>query len=191
MPLGESRERFYRIEGKDADRGGGSRRATASTAASISSSRARNCPAKPFKSFKGRTYAAAVSPESAREIMAKLGISILIIRAEAVEAVAQELNEYRTIYKQVNGGRAAADDRGGMDLLQRAPTAREMAVKYIGGYWDTALRHTRWRRTFQQGQRLRIPHEQMAKNTKGNASASIGISGACRCGARPDVLQQD
>lgn len=32
----------------------------------------------PFKSFRGRTYAAAVSPESAR-IMAKLGIGILII----------------------------------------------------------------------------------------------------------------
>src|SRR5205085_941699 len=33
---------------------------------------------RPFKSFRGRTYAAAVSPESS-VIMAKLGIGILII----------------------------------------------------------------------------------------------------------------
>ena len=33
---------------------------------------------RPFKSFRGRTYAAAVSPESS-EIMARLGIGILII----------------------------------------------------------------------------------------------------------------
>ena len=38
---------------------------------------------KPFKSFKGRTYAAAVSPESS-EIMARLGVGILIIPPETV-----------------------------------------------------------------------------------------------------------
>jgi len=44
----------------------------------VNQPRARIRPA-PFKSFRGRTYAAAVSPESAR-IMAELGVGILIIR---------------------------------------------------------------------------------------------------------------
>jgi alkanesulfonate monooxygenase SsuD/methylene tetrahydromethanopterin reductase-like flavin-dependent oxidoreductase (luciferase family) len=96
---------------------------------------------KPFKSFKGRTYAAAVSPESAR-IMARLGIGILIIPQKPWDAVAQELSEYRQIYKQVNGGEALPTIAAGWVFCdQNADRAREMAVKYIGGYWQTALRH--------------------------------------------------
>ncbi|HUY37686.1 MAG TPA: LLM class flavin-dependent oxidoreductase [Candidatus Binataceae bacterium] len=96
---------------------------------------------KPFKSFKGRTYAAAVSPESAR-IMAKLGIGILIIPQKPWEAVAQELAEYRTIYKQVNGGEPLPTIAAGWTFCDKnRDRAREMAVKYIGGYWQTALRH--------------------------------------------------
>src|SRR6516162_2402584 len=96
---------------------------------------------KPFKSFKGRTYAAAISPESSR-IMAKLGIGILIIPQKPWEAVAQELSEYRTIYRQVNGGEPLPTIAAGWIFCdQSADRAREMAVKYIGGYWQTALRH--------------------------------------------------
>jgi alkanesulfonate monooxygenase SsuD/methylene tetrahydromethanopterin reductase-like flavin-dependent oxidoreductase (luciferase family) len=96
---------------------------------------------KPFKSFKGRTYAAAVSPESSR-IMAKLGIGILIIPQKPWDAVAQELTEYRQIYKQVNGGEALPTIAAGWVFCdENADRAREMAVKYIGGYWQTALRH--------------------------------------------------
>ena len=96
---------------------------------------------KPFKSFKGRTYAAAVSPESSR-IMAKLGIGILIIPQKPWEAVAQELGEYRQIYKQVNGGEPLPTIAAGWTFCDKnVDRAREMAVKYIGGYWQTALRH--------------------------------------------------
>ena len=41
---------------------------------------------EPFKSFRGRTYAAAVSPESAR-IMAELGIGLLVIPQKPWEHV--------------------------------------------------------------------------------------------------------
>jgi alkanesulfonate monooxygenase SsuD/methylene tetrahydromethanopterin reductase-like flavin-dependent oxidoreductase (luciferase family) len=96
---------------------------------------------KPFKSFKGRTYAAAVSPESAR-IMARLGIGILIIPQKPWEAVAQELGEYRTIYRQLNGGDPLPTIAAGWIYCDESvERAREMAVKYIGGYWETALRH--------------------------------------------------
>ena len=52
---------------------------------------------RPFKSFRGRTYAAAVSPESS-VIMAKLGIGLLIIPQKPWEMVANELNAYRRVY---------------------------------------------------------------------------------------------
>src|SRR5881396_696052 len=54
---------------------------------------------RPFKSFRGRTYAAAVSPESSR-IMAQLGIGILIIPQKPWELVAKELNDYRRVYSE-------------------------------------------------------------------------------------------
>src|SRR6185369_13305308 len=67
---------------------------------------------RPFKSFRGRTYAAAVSPESS-EIMAKLGIGILIIPQKPWEAVATELHAYRQIFRQVNGTDAPPPIVGG------------------------------------------------------------------------------
>jgi len=56
---------------------------------------------RPFKSFKGRTYAAAVSPESS-EIMAKLGIGLLVIPQKPWEAVITEMSNYKRIYREVN-----------------------------------------------------------------------------------------
>src|SRR5262249_33777105 len=89
----------------------------------------------------GRTYAAAVSPESAR-IMAKLGIGILIIPQKPWEAVAQELGEYRSIYRQVNGTDAPPTIAARRGVVgKNADRAHEMAMKWIGGYWQTALRH--------------------------------------------------
>src|SRR5215468_393985 len=55
----------------------------------------------PFKSFRGRTYAAAVSPESA-PIMARLGVGMLIIPQKPWREVAKELDAYRTTYRQEN-----------------------------------------------------------------------------------------
>src|SRR5712691_1596713 len=56
----------------------------------------------PFKSFRGRTYAAAVSPESV-PIMAELGVGMLIIPQKPWGEVAKELASYREIYRRVNG----------------------------------------------------------------------------------------
>src|SRR5436190_14167829 len=52
---------------------------------------------RPFKSFRGRTYAAAVTPESS-VIMAKLGIGILIIPQKPWEMVTSELGDYRRTF---------------------------------------------------------------------------------------------
>jgi alkanesulfonate monooxygenase SsuD/methylene tetrahydromethanopterin reductase-like flavin-dependent oxidoreductase (luciferase family) len=95
----------------------------------------------PFKSFKGRTYAAAVSPESVR-IMAQLGVGILIIPQKPWETVAAELDEYRGIYREVNGGEPPPTIAAGWTFCdENADRAHEMAARYIGGYWDTVIRH--------------------------------------------------
>jgi alkanesulfonate monooxygenase SsuD/methylene tetrahydromethanopterin reductase-like flavin-dependent oxidoreductase (luciferase family) len=96
---------------------------------------------RPFKSFKGRTYAAAVSPESS-EIMAKLGIGLLIIPQKPWEAVYQELDNYRTIYRKVNRTDAPPPVLAGWVFCDKdAKKAEAMAREYIGGYWQTVLKH--------------------------------------------------
>jgi alkanesulfonate monooxygenase SsuD/methylene tetrahydromethanopterin reductase-like flavin-dependent oxidoreductase (luciferase family) len=96
---------------------------------------------RPFRSFRGRTYAAAVSPESAH-IMAELGIGILIIPQKPWESLALELDDYRGTYRRVNGVEAPPPVVAGWTFCDEdEDRAREMAWKYIGGYWETVLRH--------------------------------------------------
>jgi len=96
---------------------------------------------RPFKSFRGRTYAAAVSPESS-EIMARLGIGLLIIPQKPWDMVAQELNAYRTIYREVNGTDAPPPIVGAwMYCDESADRAAEFGYKYIGAYWQSVVRH--------------------------------------------------
>ncbi len=95
----------------------------------------------PFKSFRGRTYAAAVSPESAR-IMAELGVGILIIPQKPWKEVAKELDAYRTIYREVNHAEAPRPIASGWTFCDEdAERAYEMARRYIGGYFQTVLDH--------------------------------------------------
>ncbi|HEV8583930.1 MAG TPA: LLM class flavin-dependent oxidoreductase [Methylomirabilota bacterium] len=95
----------------------------------------------PFKSFRGRTYAAAVSPESL-PIMARLGVGILIIPQKPWHEVAKELDTYRTVYRQINGVDAPPPISAGWTFCDAdAGRAREMARKYIGGYYQTVLDH--------------------------------------------------
>ncbi|HTG12592.1 MAG TPA: LLM class flavin-dependent oxidoreductase [Candidatus Eisenbacteria bacterium] len=95
----------------------------------------------PFKSFRGRTYAAAVSPESVR-IMAELGVGILIIPQKPWKEVARELEAYREVYRRVNGADAPPPISAGWTFCDPSGArAEEMARRYIGGYYQTVLDH--------------------------------------------------
>ncbi len=95
----------------------------------------------PFKSFRGRTYAAAVSPESVG-IMARLGIGILIIPQKPWDVVAAELQSYTTTYREVNGEEPPAPIAAGWVFCDEdAGRAEEMARRYIGGYWKSVVEH--------------------------------------------------
>jgi alkanesulfonate monooxygenase SsuD/methylene tetrahydromethanopterin reductase-like flavin-dependent oxidoreductase (luciferase family) len=96
---------------------------------------------RPFKSFRGRTYAAAVSPESSA-IMAKLGIGLLIIPQKPWEAVERELAAYRKTYREVNGADAPAPINAAWVICDEDEgRAREMAVRHIGAYWRSVVEH--------------------------------------------------
>jgi alkanesulfonate monooxygenase SsuD/methylene tetrahydromethanopterin reductase-like flavin-dependent oxidoreductase (luciferase family) len=96
---------------------------------------------RPFKSFRGRTYAAAVSPESA-EIMARLGIGILVIPQKPWDVVTSELKAYRSVYSEVNGTDAPPPIVAGWTICdESAERAEELARRYIAGYWQTVVRH--------------------------------------------------
>ncbi len=96
---------------------------------------------RPFKSFRGRSYAAAVSPESSI-IMAKLGIGILIVPQKPWDMVAKELGDYRRTFHEVNGTDAPPPICAGWTLCdENADRAQELAYRYIGGYWKTVVKH--------------------------------------------------
>jgi len=96
---------------------------------------------RPFKSFRGRTYAAAVSPESS-EIMAKLGIGILIIPQKPWELVVKELADYRSIFSRVNGMEAPPPIVAGWVFCDaNAERAEEHARRYIGAYYHSVIQH--------------------------------------------------
>jgi alkanesulfonate monooxygenase SsuD/methylene tetrahydromethanopterin reductase-like flavin-dependent oxidoreductase (luciferase family) len=96
---------------------------------------------RPFKSFRGRTYAAAVSPESS-QIMAKLGIGLLIIPQKPWDTVLKELGDYRRIYGEVNGTDAPPPIVAGWTFCDEDPgRAEELGRRYITEYWRSVVRH--------------------------------------------------
>jgi alkanesulfonate monooxygenase SsuD/methylene tetrahydromethanopterin reductase-like flavin-dependent oxidoreductase (luciferase family) len=95
----------------------------------------------PLKSFRGRTYAAAVSPES-MPIMARLGVGLLIIPQKPWDVVQQDFAVYHQVYREANGTQAPPPLCAGFCFVdESADRAEEMAYKYIGGYYQTAMRH--------------------------------------------------
>ena len=138
LPMDESRQRF--IESAEMLLTGLERGWCEYAGTYVKQPRADIRPA-PFKSFRGRTYAAAVSPESA-PIMAKLGVGMLIIPQKPWKEVATELDAYRTTYREVNGTEAPPPIAAGWTFCDdNAERAREMAHRYIGGYFESVLAH--------------------------------------------------
>ncbi len=95
----------------------------------------------PTRTFKGRTYAAAVSPESV-EIMAELGLGLLVIPQKPWEAVEKEVENYRIAFERKNRTAPPAPLIAGWTMCHSSEKeAEKLAKKYIGGYWQTVLDH--------------------------------------------------
>lgn len=95
----------------------------------------------PLRSFRGRTYAAAVSPES-MPIMARLGLGLLMIPQKPWDMVQKDFEVYHQAYREVNGTEPPPPLCAGFVFVdENADRGEEMAYKYIGGYYHTAMRH--------------------------------------------------
>jgi len=95
----------------------------------------------PFRSFRGRVYASSVSPESSR-IMATLGVGIMIIAQKPWDKTLADLEEYRGIYREVNGEEPPKPLLVSFTAVHEdAETAREMFERYIIGYCASTMGH--------------------------------------------------
>lgn len=127
----------------------------------------------PAMSFKGRTYAAAVSPESV-EIMARLGIGLLVIPQKPWDQVEQEIAAYKEIFKKINNAEPPAPIVAGWTMVDEdADRAYEKAREYIGGYWQTVLDHYNFDSNHLQGQKGYEYYGKFAENIK-----KTGVDGA-------------
>ncbi|MGD9601001.1 MAG: LLM class flavin-dependent oxidoreductase [Gammaproteobacteria bacterium] len=107
----------------------------------------------PFKTFKGRTYAAAVSPESV-EIMARLGVGLLVIPQKPWDQVQKEVADYNTVFESLHGHKPPAPlCAGWVFCASDRDRAYEYAKRYIGGYWETVLEHYRFHEDHLKGQK--------------------------------------
>jgi alkanesulfonate monooxygenase SsuD/methylene tetrahydromethanopterin reductase-like flavin-dependent oxidoreductase (luciferase family) len=95
----------------------------------------------PTRSFRGRTYASAVSPESI-EIMARLGVGLLLVPQKPWEVIIEEVKTYREIYEQVNGEQAPVPLVVNEVFVDTdSVRANELGAMLIGDYYEACLKH--------------------------------------------------
>jgi alkanesulfonate monooxygenase SsuD/methylene tetrahydromethanopterin reductase-like flavin-dependent oxidoreductase (luciferase family) len=96
----------------------------------------------PARSFRNRTYAAAVSPES-MPIMARLGVGILIIPQKPWDVVKKDFEVYHKVWSEVNAGTEPPKPLcGGFFFVDEdRARAEELGMKYLTDYYYTAIKH--------------------------------------------------
>lgn len=97
---------------------------------------------RPLRSFRGRTYAAAVSPDS-MPLMARLGVGLLVIPQKPWEDVRKDFEVYHQVWNDVNGAMPPPRPiMAGFFFVDSDPNrARDMAQRYIGRYYDSVMKH--------------------------------------------------
>ena len=95
----------------------------------------------PARSFRGRSYAAAVSPES-MPIMARLGVGVLVIPQKPWDAVKKDFEVYHKVWREVNNTEPPPPLSGGFIFVDEDRSrAQELGMKYITDYYHTAMKH--------------------------------------------------
>jgi alkanesulfonate monooxygenase SsuD/methylene tetrahydromethanopterin reductase-like flavin-dependent oxidoreductase (luciferase family) len=95
----------------------------------------------PYASYRGRAYASAVSPESI-DLMARLGLGVMVIAQKPWDTVEGELETYRRRFVEINGEQppkpiicvftGVAEDEAG---------ARELRERYLQRYALSTVEH--------------------------------------------------
>jgi len=96
----------------------------------------------PQRSFVGRTWAAAVSPESA-PIMARLGVGLLVIPQKPWDVVAADVAAYEKTWAVEHPNKPPPPPLSGGFVFvdESADRAAELAHQYIGNYYNSILEH--------------------------------------------------
>jgi alkanesulfonate monooxygenase SsuD/methylene tetrahydromethanopterin reductase-like flavin-dependent oxidoreductase (luciferase family) len=95
----------------------------------------------PMATFNGRTYASAISPESAR-IMARLGYGLMLLAQKPWKTVIEEVQEYRDLFLEVNGFEPPQPVLVNFTTLHEdAGRAQEMHDQYTMAYARSTVEH--------------------------------------------------
>ena len=95
----------------------------------------------PFKSFKHRTYAATMSPESLPNL-ARLGLGILVIPQKPWAEVEKDFSVYNAAFRDENGRDAPPPLCAAFICVDEdAARAEENAHRYIGDYYHSMMKH--------------------------------------------------
>jgi alkanesulfonate monooxygenase SsuD/methylene tetrahydromethanopterin reductase-like flavin-dependent oxidoreductase (luciferase family) len=95
----------------------------------------------PFASFRGRVYASAISPESA-EIMARLGVGIMVIAQKPWDTTEAEVASYRELFRELHGTEPPKPLLASWVAVHESQEAAEdMYERYINGYAASVLEH--------------------------------------------------
>jgi alkanesulfonate monooxygenase SsuD/methylene tetrahydromethanopterin reductase-like flavin-dependent oxidoreductase (luciferase family) len=96
---------------------------------------------KPTRSFRGRTYAASISPQSL-DLSCRLGLGLLIIAQKPWATTEAELADYRTRFREMNRADAPKPVVAAFIAVHEdEAVARDMFERYIRGYSRSALQH--------------------------------------------------
>jgi len=96
---------------------------------------------QPFASFKSRTFASAISPQS-MDLMARLGVGLMVIAQKPWETVEQELREYRVRFRELNGCEPAKPILCVFaGVSHDASEARRMREVYLQRYARSTVEH--------------------------------------------------
>ena len=95
----------------------------------------------PLRSFRGRTYAAALSPESV-VVLAVLGLGVLIVPQRPWQEIRTTLETYGAAYREMHKEDPPAPVVNAFVYCDEdEERAARMSRRYVGAYWDSTIRH--------------------------------------------------
>lgn len=96
---------------------------------------------RPFASFRNRTFASAISPAS-MDLMARLGVGLMVIAQKPWETVEAELAEYRNRFREINESEAPKPVLCVFVGVHRDPArAQHMRDAYLQRYARSTVEH--------------------------------------------------